>query len=105
MSFSSHNRGSRQQIVTFVAEYLAEQNIECASQFGCGYYMIDLYLPEHKLAIEFDEFNHRDRNQVDEQKREEFIKRVLGCNFLRFNPDAADFKLTTCLGRIARHLR
>ena len=33
-------------------------------QFSIGSYRIDLYFPEHKLAIECDEHDHKDR-QID----------------------------------------
>ena len=35
---------------------------EMIHQFCPGKYRIDLYLPEYKLAIEWDEFGHRDRD-------------------------------------------
>ena len=31
-------------------------------QFSDGKYRIDLYFPKYKLAVECDEFDHRDRN-------------------------------------------
>ena len=32
---------------------------------------LDLYFPEHKLAIEVDEKNHMDINKTEEEEREE----------------------------------
>ena len=92
------------EIVSFIQEFLATMDIECIFQFSCGGYRIDLYMPESKLAVEIDEHNHSGRDQEHEQERENFLKRMLGCSFLRFNPDAADFKLSTCVGEIAKRL-
>ena len=45
---------------------------EMIHQFGVEKYRIDLYLPRYILAIECDEFDHRDRDigyEVDRQKQ------------------------------------
>jgi hypothetical protein len=63
-----------------------------------------LYIPSQKLAIEIDENNHADRDVSYEQAREQRIKGELGCEFLRINPDATDFKLSSCIGRIMREI-
>ena len=67
-------------------------------------YRIDLYLPSLQLAIEIDENNHADRSPSYEQVRQERIQEELGCRFLRINPDASDFKLSSCVGRIMREI-
>lgn len=41
-------------------------------QHSVGIYHIDLYFIDHKLAIECDEFNHKDRNHLYEKTRQEF---------------------------------
>ena len=38
------------------------EGISMKRQFSIGSYRIDLYFPEHKLAIECDEHNHEDRD-------------------------------------------
>ena len=93
------------EIVAFVQEFLTVIDVESIFQFNCGKYKIDLYIPEPKLAIEIDEHNHNDRDKDYEQERETFIKRVLGCAFLRFNPDAKDFSLSTCVAEITKTLQ
>ena len=35
---------------------------EMIHQFGVGKCRVDLYFPKYKLAIECDEFDHRDRD-------------------------------------------
>ena len=93
------------EIVSFIQDFLAAMEIECIYQFSCGGYRIDLYIPESKLAVEIDEHNHSGRDQKHEQEREHFLKRMLGCTFLRINPDAKDFKLSTCVGEITKTLQ
>lgn len=45
-------------------------------------YRIDMYLPEYKLAIEFDEYAHKYREGYDVHRQTE-IEKALGCQFLR----------------------
>jgi len=56
-------------------------------------YFIDLYIPEYKLAIECDEYNHKHYDRDKDINRQEIIEKKLKCQFIRFNPDDADFKL------------
>jgi hypothetical protein len=56
-------------------------------------YIIDLYLPRSKVAIECDENDHKHKDPLKESIREEAIKNELGCRFLRFNPDDSNFNI------------
>jgi very-short-patch-repair endonuclease len=57
-------------------------------------YKIDLYLKNAKLEIECDEHDHYGQEDLDElKKREKDIFEVLGCRFLRFNPNDIDFNV------------
>jgi len=56
-------------------------------------YYIDFYLPDHKIAIEIDEFGHADRNQTDEVDRQSYIEDKLCCQFIRCNPDDPKFNI------------
>ena len=67
-------------------------------------YRIDLYFPEYKLAIECDEFGHRDRDIEYEVKRQKYIEEKLKCSFIRFNPDAPDFNIFRVINRIYQQL-
>ena len=49
-----------------------------------------MYFPEHKLAVECDEFGHNDRDVNYEVTRQKYMEAKLGCQFIRFNPDAKD---------------
>ena len=64
---------------------------EMIHQFGAGKYKIDLYFIKYQLAIECDEFDHRDRDIWYEVERQKHIEKLLNCPFVRFNPDAKDF--------------
>ena len=49
-------------------------------------YRIDFYLPEFNLAIEYDEKQHQQKeNKIKDRQREEEIKEVLGCKFIRLD--------------------
>ena len=48
-----------------------------------GKYFIDWYIPQLKLAIEFDEDNHKYKLEED-MKRHREIEEHLGCNFIRY---------------------
>lgn len=63
-------------------------------------YIIDYYLPDYKIAIEIDEFDHSDRDPKYEKKRENFLKKKLGCIFIRCNPDDHKFTISGLLGQI-----
>lgn len=67
-------------------------------------YRIDLYFPDHKLAIECDEYGHRYNDQIDEENRETFLKKSLQCSFIRFNPHNENFKLTNVISIIIERL-
>ena len=69
-------------------------------QFHIGKYRIDLYFPEHKLAIECDEFGHNNRDVSYEVNRQKFIEEQLQCQFVRYNPDAQDFDVVQVLNKI-----
>ncbi len=74
------------------------------TQYKVGNYMIDLYFKKEKIAIECDEFDHRDRNQDYEKERENYIKKELNCKFIRFNPDAEDFCIFKLINKIMQEI-
>jgi len=47
-----------------------------------------------------DEFNHIDRNKVDDMIREKHITQKLGCKFIRFNPDEKNFNIGDIISNI-----
>jgi prophage antirepressor-like protein len=69
-----------QSCIGATVETFAHERYE--KQFAIGSYHIDLYFTDRKLAIECDEFGHRDRNTTKEIARQMFIETQLGCNFI-----------------------
>lgn len=45
-------------------------------------YRIDFYIPDYKIAVEYDEKHHKTQIKADKE-RENDIKKVLGCEFVR----------------------
>ena len=76
------------------------KGIKMIDQYTVGNYRIDLYFPKHKLAVECDEFGHNDRDVNYEVTRQKYTEAKLRCQFIRFNPDAKDFKIENVLNEI-----
>jgi very-short-patch-repair endonuclease len=68
-------------------------------QFAIGKYRVDLYFIDYKLVVECDEYNHDDRDQIQETIREEYIL-SLGNKIIRYNPNGKDFDLSNVLREI-----
>lgn len=60
---------------------------EIHMQFFVNPYRIDFYLPEFKLAVEYDENYHQSSKQkyLDKHREEEIKKKIPGISFLRVN--------------------
>ena len=72
--------------------------------FVLNKYYIDLYFPEHKLAVGVDEKAHLDRNKDEDKKREKEIKKELDCEFIKINPSKERFNINVELGKIHNHI-
>ena len=92
------------EVVGFIQEYLTCLKIPFEFQKQVKTYRIDLYLPDHKLAVEIDEHGHADRDCEYESKREKVITKALHCEFLRINPDADGFKMSHCIASLTQHI-
>ena len=77
---------------------------EMKEQYTVDGYRIDLYFPSHKLAIECDEFGHKDRDIGYEVTRQKHIETKLGCTFIRYNPDAKDFDIFSVINSIMKYI-
>ena len=73
-------------------------------QFSIGFYENDLYFPEHKLVIEFDEHDHKDRDINYEIRRQKFIEDQLKCKYIRYNANAKDFTIESVLSKIFQYI-
>ena len=69
------------------------EGISMKRKSSIGSYRIDLHFPEHILAIECDENDHKDRDINYEIMRQKFIEDQLNCVFIRYSPDANDFTI------------
>lgn len=58
--------------------------IEVEFQKPCLDYRIDFYIPEYKIAIEYDEEGHKYQIDQDNQRQKE-IEKELNCKFIRLN--------------------
>ena len=76
------------------------EGISMKQQFSVGSYRINLYFPEHKLAIECDEYDHKDRDIDYEIRRQKFIEGQLNSKFIRYDPNAEDFMIESVLNKI-----
>jgi very-short-patch-repair endonuclease len=83
----------------------AYQDYKCYKQFRVGSYYIDLYIPEHNLAIECDEHNHRYRDPENEKERQQYIEDKLKCQFFRFDPDSKNFNIYKLIRDVENFLK
>ena len=74
--------------------------VKTERQFVVGRYKVDLYIKELNIVIECDENGHDDYDKEKEKKREEFIKKTLKCDLIRYNPNAKDFDLSDIINKI-----
>jgi len=80
-------------------------SVTIKNQFNVKNYFIDWYFPDYKLALECDEFNHKKYLSIKSDKtREDEIKSILNCTFIRFNPDSKDFCIYDLIGQISSFL-
>ena len=56
--------------------------VEIDVQHAVGRYRIDFYMPEHDLAIEYDEAFHKSQQEAD-RDREDYIATLIHCDFIR----------------------
>jgi very-short-patch-repair endonuclease len=70
-------------------------------QYMCDKYRIDLYFIDYNIAVECDELQHNIKiNKQHDLLREDFIKRKLKCEFIRFKPYEKDFNIFELIGKI-----
>lgn len=70
-------------------------------QYRCGKYLIDMYIPSCKLAVECDEDGtHRPDRALVDFERERWIKRELGCSFIRYRPDKPGFDMADVASKV-----
>lgn len=66
--------------------FLHALGIQLLSQYRCGKYKIDFFLPQLNVAIEFDESQHFSLNHtLKDKQREDYISRKLSCKIIRLD--------------------
>ena len=80
------------------------EEISMKRQFSIESFGIDLYLPEHELAIECNKNDHKDGDINYEIVRQKLIEDQLNCKFIRYNPDAKDFTIEKILNNIFQYI-
>lgn len=89
--------------VDFVSSAL--KGLKMHHQFRVGRYHLDLYFPEHRLAVECDEEGaHGPGRASRDRERQRFIEEELGCTFVRFRPQQKDFSMAILLNRVMQGL-
>lgn len=80
--------------IEFIAElsdFLEAQDItDGISQFRVLNYSIDYYIPSLKLAIEYDEDEHKQYSYERQEGRQAVIEKELGCEFIRVSDDKSN---------------
>ncbi len=92
------------ELVQFLQELLTQLCVSFEFQKHVAGFRIDLYLPKQKLVIEFDEYGHAGYDAATERWRTEQVKKILGCAFLRFNPDHPNFRVASCVALLVTAL-
>ena len=74
-------------------------------QYNVNSYRIDLYFPEYKLAVECDELHHQtNKNNIKDKQREEEIKKLINCTFIRYNPFDKNFNIFVLINQIYKFI-
>lgn len=68
-----------------------------------GTYYIDLYFEDYKLAIECDEYDHKDRDEIYERSREQYLLEQK-ITIIRYNPNQKNFDLSYVFRKITQLL-
>ena len=102
LGFNQHDiiMTKEQTVLTGIMKIFASEKILLQ------HYKIDLYFPEHKLAIEVDEKGHKDIS-IDHEiklKKQKAIKKELDCEFNRINPDEKDFDMDIYINKTQNHI-
>ena len=56
-------------------------------------YRVDCFFPDLKIALECDEYDHKNYDKSKEETRELHISKKLNCTFVRYNPHQENFSI------------
>lgn len=82
--------------------FLDAIGVDFIHQFRVGKYRIDFYIPLYRIAIEYDERDHRHYNKDKEFRRQKYIEGKLGCKFVRLSDSKSN---SYNLGVISKYLK
>jgi very-short-patch-repair endonuclease len=98
-SFSSETALTKEQ-KTIGQITRAFAHLRSERQYRIPPYAVDLYFPDHKIAVECDEHGHRRYDQEAEMRRQHHLEQALECRFVRYNPDAPGFNVSDIINKI-----
>ena len=75
------------------------------SQYYIENKRLELYIPEHKLAIEIDEYGRVDRSFEYARRRQMMIGKRCGCKFIIINPNASDYNINRVIYQVYMHIK
>lgn len=79
----------------------ALSNYKAERQFYCKPYRIDLYFPDHRVAVECDEkCGHGECRVSDDHERQAKLESQLSCQFVRFRPQQPEFSLAALIHQV-----
>ena len=88
------------QTIGFIENSFSDA-LKIKRQKRVGTYYIDLYFEDYKLAIECDEYDHKDRNEIYEKNREQYLLEQ-NITIIRYNPNHKKFDLSYVLRAITK---
>ena len=83
----------------------AFSHLKYTRQFKVGQYSIDLFFEDQKIAVECDEYGHKDRDKRYESERQKYIEDTLECRFVRYNPDASSFSIFKVINTLMKLIK
>ena len=106
LGFNEHDDvflSKKQSVLNKLLEaFLREEMYQQYSVLG---FKIDLYFVKYKLAVEIDEYDHKEIDNEKELMRENAIKQKLGCKFIKINPELKNFSITVEINQIFEHIK
>lgn len=98
--FNIRNARFEYKMLNELCDFFDELHIEYIKQYPILTYRVDLFLPYYNLCIEYDENEHKFKEEYDKD-REDNIKENIGCEFVRIKEDES---VGVAIGRIFKKI-
>lgn len=82
--------------------FYSEEMIE---QYKINIYLIDLYFPKYKLAIECDEYKHISKKNYDNERENKIKLEIKEIYFIRYKPQDKDFNIFKTINEIYKYMK